>query len=110
MNTRYYSKRQESAIAKRLSGKRQSNSGATRFQKGDVITDDWLIEAKTCVAEKQSFSVKREWLEKNKEEAFAMNRRYSAVAIDFGDGRNYYIVDEKTFMEMCEALKSVEQE
>lgn len=108
MNTRYFSKRQETAIAKKLSGKRQSNSGATPFQKGDVITDDWLIEAKTCVTEKQSFSVKREWLEKNKEEAFAMNRHYRAVAIDFGDGQNYYIVDEKTFIAMRDALKQQE--
>jgi hypothetical protein len=42
-------------------------------------------------------SVKREWIEKNKEEAFAMNKPYSAVAIDFGDGENFYIIDEKLF-------------
>lgn len=105
--TRYYSKRQENKIAKQVGGKRTANSGATAFQKGDVVTDDWLIEAKTCVSEKQSFSIKREWLDKNKEEAFAMNKSYNALCFDFGENTDrYYILDEKTFKEFLELLKS----
>ena len=96
--TRFYSNKQEKKVAKALGGKQQSNSGATTFNKGDVVTDDWLIECKTATSEKQSFSIKREWLEKNKEEAFAMNKSHHALAFDFGDGGDvYYIVDEKTF-------------
>ena len=102
--TRFYSNRQEKAVAKAVGGKQVSNSGATAFSKGDVRTADWLIECKTCTTEKKSFSIKKEWLEKNKEEAFAMNKDYSALAFDFGDGDNYYIVDEKTFIRMKEAL------
>ena len=102
--TRFYSNRQEKAVAKAVGGKQVSNSGATAFSKGDVRTADWLIECKTCTTEKKSFSIKKEWLEKNKEEAFAMNKDYSALAFDFGDGNNYYIVDEKTFIRMKEAL------
>lgn len=42
--TRYYSKQQEKKVAKAVHGKRQANSGATAFAKGDVVTTDWLIE------------------------------------------------------------------
>lgn len=104
--TRFYSNRQEKQVAKALDGKQVSNSGATAFNKGDVKTVSWLIECKTCTSEKKSFSIKKEWLDKNKEEAFAMNKNYSALAFDFGTGSNYYVVDEKTFIQMKEALES----
>ena len=96
--TRFYSNKQEKKVAKALGGKQQSNSGATPFYKGDVTTNDWLIECKTATSEKSSFSIKREWLEKNREEAFAMGKSYNALAFDFGDnGNTYYVVDQKTF-------------
>lgn len=99
--TRFYSNRQEKAVAKVVKGKQTSNSGATTFNKGDVTTDDWLIECKTATSEKQSFSIKKEWLKKNKEEAFAMSKSYNALCFDYGDnGNRYYIIDEKTFKEV----------
>ena len=49
--TRYYSRRQETNVAKKLGGKVQPNSGATMFAKGDLVLDDWLIECKTKVSE-----------------------------------------------------------
>jgi hypothetical protein len=99
--TRFYSNRQEKAVAKAVSGKQTANSGATPFYKGDVTTDNWLIECKTSTSEKQSFSIKREWLEKNQEEAFAMGKDYNALCFDFGDnGNRYYVIDEKTFKEV----------
>ena len=104
--TRFYSNKQEKKVAKAVNGKQVSNSGATAFHKGDVKTSQWLIECKTCTTQKKSFSIKKDWLEKNKEEAFAMNRDYSALAFDFGDGENYYIVDERTFIDMKEALEN----
>ena len=107
MNTRYYSDRQEKRVAKRVRGKQISNSGATSFSKGDVKTDNWLIECKTCTSPKSSMSVKKDWLTKNTEEAFAMRRNYSAVAIDFGSNDTYYIIDEKTFLTL---LKLTENE
>lgn len=98
--TRFFSNKQEKHIAKELKGKQVANSGATAFNKGDILLENWLIEAKTCTSEKQSFSIKKEWLEKNKEEAFAMRKDYNALAFNFGDNKNYYIVDEKTFKEI----------
>jgi hypothetical protein len=96
--TRYYSKQQEKKIAKAVGGKRQANSGATAFQKGDVITDQFLIEAKTKTTDCKSFTIKEDWLLKNEEEAFAMNRD-SALCFDFGPSANkrYYIISERLF-------------
>ena len=103
--TRFYSNRQEKSVAKATGGKQTANSGATAFSKGDVRTDDFLIECKTCTSPKSSFSIKKEWFAKNKEEAFAMHKDYSAVAFDFGDGTNYYIIDEPLFVKLINLLK-----
>lgn len=96
--TRYYSKQQEKKVAKAVGGKRQPNSGATPFYKGDVITDQFLIEAKTKTTDCKSFTIKEDWLLKNEEEAFAMNRD-SALCFDFGPSANkrYYIISERLF-------------
>ena len=102
--TRFYSNRQEKKIAKEVGGKKVANSGATTFSKGDVRTDNFLIEAKTCTKEQKTFTVKREWIEKNQEEAFAMGKMFSAVAIDFGDGEQYYLINQKLFNKLVEAL------
>ena len=105
--TRWYSDKQEKKVAKAIGGRQTANSGATDFSKGDVTTDNWLIECKTATSEKQSFSIKREWLKKNREEAFSMGKDYNALVFDFGDnGERYYIVDEKTF----KLLKEVSDE
>ena len=104
--TRYYSKQQEKKVAKRLDGKRQANSGATPFYKGDVITDQFLIECKTKTADCKSFTIKEDWLLKNEEEAFAMNRD-SALCFDFGPSANkrYYVISERLFQMLQEYLK-----
>lgn len=107
--TRFYSNKQEKHIAKVTGGKQTANSGATAFSKGDVRTDQFLIEAKTCVSEKKSFSIKREWLEKNEEERFAMGKDYSALAFNFGDDENYYIISEKLFLKLVKLLKEEEE-
>lgn len=105
--TRFYSDKQEKKVAKAVSGRKVANSGATAFQKGDVTTDKILLECKTATTEKQSFSIKKDWLEKNKEEAFEMGKEYSVLVFNFGpDTDNYYILDEKTFKEFKEAIES----
>ena len=103
--TRWYSDKQEKAVAKALNGKQTANSGATPFVKGDVIADEWLIECKTATAEKRAFSIKKEWLEKNKEEMFATGKSHNALCFDFGDnGTRYYVIDEKTFKQLKEGI------
>lgn len=83
-STRYYSTRQEKQIAKTVNGKRTPNSGATLFSKGDVATDNWLFEAKTCMKEQDSFSIKKEWLDKLKQEAFSSSKEFFSLVFNFG--------------------------
>ena len=98
--TRYFSSKQEKQVAKAIGGKKVPNSGAIMFGAGDVTTDKWLLECKTCTSEKQSFSIKREWLDKNEEEAFSMGKEHSALVFNFGEShypKNYYIISEEEF-------------
>jgi len=105
--TRYFSKKQENAIAKKLDGKRVANSGATMFQKGDISTKDFLLEAKTKTSTSESISIKKEWLLKNKHEALSMSKPYNALVFNFGpDETNYYIIDENLFQELLEYLQN----
>ncbi len=108
--TRTASLIQETNVATSVKGSRTPNSGATMFGgKGDVLTDDWLFECKTQMKDKESFSVKQDWFRKNKEEQLYMRKNHSAVVFNFGPNRkNYYIIDENTFLQMQEALKKEE--
>ena len=65
-STRFASEIQEERISKKFNGRVQLNSGAGKFSKGDVIIPDigMQIECKTCMTPKESFSIKKEWLEK----------------------------------------------
>ena len=105
-STRYYSDRQEKQVARGIGGRQVANSGATSFHKGDLKTKNFLIECKTAVQHKNSFAIKLEWLLKNKEEAFAMNKSHNALAFNFGpDEENYYIIDEKLFKILVEYIE-----
>ena len=105
--TRAYSKKQENYVAKKFGGDRVKNSGATPFQKGDVNLDEqsFLIECKTKTSPSESISIKKEWLEKNNSEALFMDKKYSALAFNFGPNeKNYYIIDEYLFELLLDKL------
>lgn len=104
-STREVSTNQEKQIAKSINGKRTANSGATKFDKGDIVAGNWLVEAKTCMQPKKSFSIKQDWLIKLKEEQYATSKLYSSLCFDFGDDKGrYYILDESTFRYVKEIL------
>jgi hypothetical protein len=103
--TRYYSDKQEKRVAKVVHGKQTANSGATQWSKGDVTTDNMLIECKTCTKEQKTFTLHKEWFDKNKEEAFAMHKDYSALVFDFGDGEQHYVIDEWLFKILLKTLQ-----
>lgn len=106
--TRFYSNKQEKQVAKAIGGKQVANSGATPFFKGDAVNDKMLVECKTVTKEQKSFTIKKEWIDKNKEEAFAMRKPYSAIAFSFGDDVNHFIIDEKLFKILLEKLREEE--
>ena len=62
MNTRKLSDKQEKRLARNIGGRQVIGSGSTPFLKGDVITSDLFIEAKTKAVESKSISVKKAWL------------------------------------------------
>ena len=106
MNTRKYSSMQEKQIAKKLGGRVQPNSGAANFVAGDVKLDFMLIDAKTVTSPKQSFSIRKEWFDKIRNEAFAMNKEMSCIAFNFGPNQsNYYAVNENDFKNLLLAYK-----
>lgn len=107
-STRAVSSKQELHVAKTLGGQKIVNSGAGRFLKGDVqVKDAFLsIECKTCMTEKNSFSIKKDWIEKHKQEAWDNRLSNTALAISFSpDGNeNYYLINEKLMKFLVEKL------
>ena len=107
--TRYYSKLQETAVAKGLGGQRQPNSGATMFAKGDVTLEDWLLECKTKTKKSESITIHKEWLDKNDKEALFIGKPHNALAFNFGPNeKNYYIISEELFQELVSLLNENE--
>ena len=106
--TRYYSDKQEKRTAKNLNAQVQVSSGSSKFYKGDVQNNNFLIECKTCTQPKKSFSIKKEWLEKIQLQSLEMRKNYPVLAFDFGDDENYYILNEKTFKAFVEWVETIE--
>lgn len=105
--TRYFSSKQEKYIAKLIGGRITANSGASRFNAGDVVTDDWLIECKTTTKPKESFSIKKEWITKNERERMDLQKPYSALVFQFEeDGQNYFVINEKNFKILLDNMKN----
>lgn len=112
-STRYYSDKHEKSVCLALGAKQQSNSGAGKFNKGDVVIPDagMLIECKTSMSEKQSVSIKKEWIEKNKSEGFSIRMPNNAVCFNFGpETSNYYVINEKLMKFLIEKLLEEEYE
>lgn len=111
-STRYYSERHEDSVCESLGGYRQPNSGAAKFSAGDVTVEAGkakiLIECKTCMADKESFSIKKEWIDKNKKEARAAGYDVSAICFNFGPSAthrgNLYIINESLMAYLVDKL------
>ena len=108
--TRHFSKLQEDTVAKAVGGKRTPNSGATPWSKSDVLSDKFAIECKTKTTSSESISIKKEWFDKQKQEAVFMGKPYSAVVFNFGPGEeNHYIIDEYLFQFLKDKLDELEE-
>lgn len=107
--TRYASSTQEKRVAGKLGGKVSSNSGAGLFNKGDVVCEDasLLVECKTCMEPKKSFSIKKDWIDKNKEEAFRLRLDNHVIVFnfDYKDTNDYYVIDDKLMKYLVSCLE-----
>ena len=103
--TRYFSSKQEKAVAKAIGGRQTPNSGATTWVKSDVLTEDFAIECKTKTTSSNSISLKKEWFEKQKQEMVFMGKKHSAIVFSFGpDEEQHYIIDEYLFQYLIDCL------
>ncbi len=60
------------------------------------------------MTEKKSMSIKRDWIDTIKEEAFGMGKPHWAIAFNFGgldNPENFYIIDERLFKQLREYLE-----
>ena len=109
-STRDKSNQQEKRIAKAMGGKTVVGSGSTPFLKGDVVVDKLFIEAKTKMESWKSMSVKKVWLDKAKEQALSTRKEDYAVAISFGEPKEYYIIEDALMEDLYksrEALRKI---
>lgn len=109
-STRKKSSQQEKRIAKAMGGRQVVGSGSTPFLKGDVIAGKLFIEAKTKMEPSKSFTVKKEWLEKAKGQSLSMRKEDYAVAISFGENKEYYIIEDTLMEDLYksrEALRAI---
>ena len=107
VSTRKKSSQQEKRIAKAMGGKQVVGSGSTPFLKGDVIVDKLFIEAKTKMEPSKSITVKKEWLEKAKEQALATRKADYTVAISFGDPKEFYIIEDTLMEELYKSREAL---
>ena len=106
-SSRFYSDTHEKSICKLLEAKQVSNSGAGRFKKGDVIQNEasLLCECKTVMAPKNSISIKKDWIIKNKEEAFENRLDNHCIAFNFGPNEeSYFVIDSKLMKFLVDKL------
>ena len=102
------SKKHENRLAKAVGGSRTAASGAFWSRKGDVRSEDLLIEHKWTG--KLSFSVKAAVLEKIVKEAI-MDSRTPVLGISLNN-ENYVLLTEDDFLELrqlvqeCQCTKS----
>jgi hypothetical protein len=89
-------KKQEKRLAKKVSGSRPAASGAFWTRKGDVRSEDLLIEAKQT--DKKSFSLVGTVWDKIRREAL-LDGRMPVLAVQI-QNRNLVVIDEEDFLEL----------
>ena len=98
----------EKRVCKIVNGFQSSNSGAGNFQKSDVFNKQASLscECKCVMTEKNSVSIKIEWLTKHKQESNSMLLYNPCLAIDFGpDTELYFLIDAKLMRYLTEKLE-----
>lgn len=95
------SKKHEVRLAKKIDGQRSAGSGAFWSRKGDVRSDDLLIEHKWTG--KASFTVKAAVLEKIVKEAI-LDGRTPVLGFSLNN-ENYVMLTEDDFLELRQTLQ-----
>lgn len=108
------SKTQEKRLAKQVSqslqedAKVQVGSGNQWYAKSDVVSQTLRIEAKTKVKESKTFSIKKEWLDKIKDETRGRDQ-IPVLAISFDNKQDYYVLDSEDVLNMIAELAELRE-
>jgi len=107
-STREKSKAHEQYIEGKLDIRRTPNSGATTFKKGDLEDELSLFECKTKMNETKSFSIKKEELDKIRQEAIARSKSFQFYIFNYGNiTENYVVMELRDFELLYEAYKEM---
>lgn len=105
---------QEEHLAEVFGGSRTPRSGGGAWKKGDVLSDDWFVEAKATVKPSLSYSVNKAVLDKADHERAEMHKPYYALAFMLGESReDYFVISSKTMkaiLSQQEAIKDLLRE
>lgn len=97
-STKYKSTKQEKRVAKEIGGRTVVASGAIDFFKGDVRSEDYLVECKTTAKDYYVLNLTT-WL-KIQREALRDGMREPIMCIDLLDGeKRFAVVDMDSFTE-----------
>jgi hypothetical protein len=104
------SSEQEKFVAEFLDLKRTPQSGGGVRKKADAQDEYSMFECKTTMTKRESFSVKKEWLDKLNRERSEDRRIYAFFVSNFGgrgDEDNYVVMPIETFKELYETWREV---
>lgn len=57
----------------------------------------------------QSITVKKSWIDKAREQSLAMRKSDYAIAVSFGDPKDYYLIEDSFMEELLKAREAVKQ-
>ena len=107
MDIKKVSQKQEGRISKSLSEiiatRTTVNSGALYTDKSDLCNNLFRFEAKTKAKPSKQITLKKEWFDKLNREC-TMDQM-PVVVTSFGDGKDFYTIDEETFKYFMKLVK-----
>lgn len=108
MNYRNIDKIQSNRIAGNLTqagdeARRRRGSGSKWYAKGDALSRMFLVEAKDKATPSKTRTISKEVFDKLKLEAMEENK-IPLYVVGFGDGRDFYILEDTDFRDIIERL------
>jgi hypothetical protein len=83
------------------------SSGSRWFDKSDVISEDFRVEAKTKATPSSQITLKKEWFTKIEEEAVDTHK-IPILAFSFGDKEDYFVLSAEDFIDLVQRIKDLE--
>jgi hypothetical protein len=115
MDYRRASRRTENRVAKKLRGKRVPLSGGGEGFKGDVLTEEFLVECKNSfrvdAKGEKTFELKKDFLEKAAKEAKLMGKPYWCLYVHYaGDKQDYVVLPADLLFELVRQYRAYREQ